>query len=108
MKPARVQAVPHDGARGEGGPHHGGGGQAHREADRGLLRQQVVDAARLGNQDRRQGEETCFTPMGFDIYLKQIGEASRRCCFLTALSATVQSGASGCEIGFSKCFLRVP
>ena len=68
MKPARVQAVPHDGARGEGGPHHGGGGQAHREADRGLLRQQVVDAARLGNQDRRQGEETCFTPMGFDIY----------------------------------------
>ena len=41
-------------------------------------------------------------------YLKQIGEASRRCCFLTALSATVQSGASGCEIGFSKCFLRVP
>ena len=57
MKPARAQALPYDGARGEGGPHHGSGGEAHGEAERGLLRQQVVDAPRLGHQDRRHGEK---------------------------------------------------
>ena len=56
-QPARAQAVPDDGARAEGGTHHGAGGEAHGEAERGLHRQQVVDAARLGHQDRRHGEE---------------------------------------------------
>ena len=64
MKPARAQAVSHDGARGEGGPHHGGGGEAHGEAERGLLRQQVVDAPRLGHQDCRHGE-TAVAPINY-------------------------------------------